>query len=298
MSNPKRHHFVPESYLHGFTENDTGFLHVYSSRTGLWRKQKPKQVMVRNKYYHQDWVPNGVDKNVLEKTIATTVEPRGQTSLSKLVSAPELLNDDDTANILTYIQFQRIRVPRQADMAKSLAQTALTSEIVKHPEGREALRYAKVVVKDSFRFEFMRAVHGTLTPFLSRMVWEVIEAGPGLSFATSDSPVSFYNVDCLPPLTEPGVALYGTIVLFPINKKFLLLMRHPEYERREKNASDALPRDLDIEDGVIEIRKDILWGEEEVRRQNWTMLQLCQDLIVGDSKELLEMAIGETVVGH
>jgi len=50
MSNPKRHHFVPESYLNGFVDDESGFLNVYSKRSDLWRRQKPKQVMVKNKY--------------------------------------------------------------------------------------------------------------------------------------------------------------------------------------------------------------------------------------------------------
>ena len=297
MSNPKRHHFVPEAYLDGFVEDDTGFLNVYSKGSNLWRRQKPKQVMVRNKFYHQDWVPSGVDKNVLEKRLGAEMEPRGLLALRKLVSAPETLNDDDTANILIYLQLQRIRVPRQSDTAKSLAKTAITLEMMKTSEGREALRHGEVVIKDSFRFEFMRTVHGILAPYFARMIWEIVEAGPSMSFITSDSPVTFYNVDFMPP-TEPGVALYGTMVFFPINKRFLLLMRHPEYEAGEMEASEALPKDLDIDDGAIEVRKDIVWDEEKVQRQNWLMFQLSQDLIVGENKAVLENAIGKVLSGH
>ena len=118
-----------------------------------------------------------------------------------------------------------------------------------------------------------------------------------MSFITSDSPVTFYNVDFMPP-TEPGVALYGTMVFFPINKRFLLLMRHPEYEAGEMEASEALPKDLDIDDGAIEVRKDIVWDEEKVQRQNWLMFQLSQDLIVGENKAVLENAIGKVLSGH
>lgn len=297
MSNPKRHHFVPESYLQGFVEDGTGFLYVYSKQSEMWRRQKPKQVMVRNKFYHQEWTPTGVDRNILEKSLGAEMEPKGLQALRKLVEAPETLDDDDTANILIYLQFQRIRVPRQADTAKSLAKTAITLEMMKTPEGREALKYGKVVIKDSFRFKFMRTIHGSLTPYFSRMIWEIVEAEPGISFITSDSPVSFYNVDFVPP-AEPGPALYGTIVLFPINKRFLLVMRHPEYEAGEKEAADVLPRDLDIEDGVIEVRKDIVWGEDEVHSQNWLMVQLSQDLVVGESRAILENATGKAHAGH
>lgn len=297
MSNPKRHHFVPESYLNGFVEDNTGFLNIYSKQSHLWRRQKPKQVMVRNKYYYQDWAPDGVDKNVLERILGSGPEPKGLYALKKLVEAPETLDAEDTANILVYLEFQRIRVPRQAEMAKSLAKVVLTLEIMNMPEGREALKRVNVVIEDSLRFEFMRAMRGSLTPYLSRMIWELIEAKHGLSFITSDSPVSFYNVDFLPP-AEAGAALYGTIVLFPINKRFLLVMRHPEYESGEKKASDALPTDLGIEDGAIEIRKNVIWSEQEVNSHNWLIFQLSHDLVVGESKEVIENALNKSLMGH
>ena len=83
---------------------------------------------------------------------------------------------------------------------------------------------------------------------------------------------------------------------FPLNSFEFSL--NSEYESGEKGATEALPSDLDIEDGVIEIRKDIVWGEKEVQSQNWLMLQLSQDLVVGESKAILEKAIGSTLAGH
>jgi hypothetical protein len=297
MDTLKRHHFVPESYLYGFVEGDSSFLNVYSKRLDIWRRQKPKQVMVRNKYYHQDWAPDGVDKNIFEKRLGAELEPKGLGALRKLTEAPETPCDDDTANILVYLAFQRIRVPRQADLAKSLAETAITFELMKTSEGRALLQYGEVVMKDSFRFEFMRTVLGSLLPYFSRMIWELIEAEDGTSFITSDSPVSFHNVDFLPP-TEPGVGLCGTRVFFPINKRFLLVMHHPEGGSGERGASEALPRDLDIVNGAVEIRKDSVWGEEQVQRQNWIMLELSQDLVVGESKSILEQAIDKKPAEH
>jgi len=297
MSTPKRHHFVPESYLRGFVEDDTGVLNVYDRRSDMWRRQKPKQVMVRNKYYYQHNAPDGVDKNILEKTLGISVEPEGLKALTKLIEMPETLDDEDTASILNYLQLQRIRVPRQADVAKAIAKTAITHEVSKTERGRDALKHGQIKIEDSFRFDFMHIVTGMLSPYLSRMTWELIEADQGSSFITSDSPVSFINAGVLPP-ADPGIGLYGTVVIYPINKRFLLLMRHPEYEVGDKGAMDVLPRGLDIEDGVIEIRKDILWSKEEVQMQNKIMLQTSQDLIVGESKEILEGAIGKILSGN
>ncbi|RLA38762.1 MAG: hypothetical protein DRQ64_08285 [Gammaproteobacteria bacterium] len=294
MNNPKRHHFVPESYLSGFTESTTGMLNIYNKKTGLWLRQKPKKVMVRNKYYHQRWAPEGVDKNILEKLLGASIEPKGMESLRKLIKEPEVLDDEDSANILIYLQFQRLRVPRQADAAKVLAKNAITQELRKTSKGRDALKLGKVVIKDSFRFNFLQMAHGTLTSFFSRMVWQLIEAENGSSFITSDSPVSFHNVDIIPP-AEPGPGLYGTRVFFPINKRYLLAMHHPEIESGEEESTAPLPKCIDIEDGLIEIRKDIVWDKKQVQWVNWFMFQQSQDLIVGESKEALETTIGRVI---
>lgn len=297
MSNPKRHHFVPESYLKGFLEEGTEFLNIYSKRSDLWRRQKPKKVMVRNKFYHQEWAPEGVDKNILEKMLGASLEPDGLEALKKLIEEPSTLNDNHTADILEYIQFQRTRVPRQADMAKDLAKKAITREMLKTSTGREALKHGKLIIEDSFRFDFMIAVHGVLAPYFSKMIWQIVEAEPGASFVTSDSPVSFYNVDFRPP-TEPGVALYGTKVLFPINKKFLLVMLHSEYMTGEKSASESMPETVAVDDGEIELRHGLVWDKAAVSKHNWVMLQLSQDMIVGESKEVLEDAVGKTLIGN
>ncbi|MGK2942827.1 MAG: DUF4238 domain-containing protein [Immundisolibacter sp.] len=297
MSTPKRHHFVPESYLTGFSEEESGFLNIYSKRSGLWRRQKPKQVMVRNNYYRQHWVPDGVDKNILEKRVGQQLEPQGLASLRKVVAEPELATDDDSANILAYIEFQRFRVPRQADMAKEIVRTALTTLLMQDAEGCEALRQNRINVNDSIRFKFLRLAIGRLTPYMSRMLWDIVQAEDGASFITSDSPVTFMNVD-FPPPAEAGIALYGTIVLFPIDSKHMIVMRHPEFIWGEKGASERLPREHEIEEGVIEIRRNIVWDRQAVNNHNWLIFQLSQDLIVGCCKETIDAVVGMVTRGN
>lgn len=288
---------MPEAYLGRFAEPDTGFLNLYSRRSDHWRRQKPKQVMVRNKYYHQSWAPDGVDKNVLEKRLGNELEPRGLNVLDKLVKTPNDLTDQDLADLLTYLEFQRIRVPRQADLAKELAKTALTMEMMKTREGRAALAIGKIVIEDSFRFDFMRNVIGSMSPYMSRMEWELVKAPDGSSFITSDSPVSFVNVD-FPPPVEAGIGLYGTVAIFPVDAEHMLVLRHPEYMRNEKGASERLPKGLDHEDGVIALTTSTVWDKKMVESHNWFMYQLAQDVIVGRDKGVLEAAIGKPLVGH
>ena len=67
-----------------------------------------------NSYYRQDWAPPGVDPNVLEKTLGEWLEGAAKDSIDRLIHHPASLTDDDTATLLTYIELQRIRVPRQS----------------------------------------------------------------------------------------------------------------------------------------------------------------------------------------
>lgn len=295
MSNPKRHHFVPQSYLAGFAEK-SNFLNVYSKRSGLWRRQKPKQVMVRNRYYHQHWAPDGIDKNILEIGLGQQLEPKGLASLRKLTSSVPI-TDDDIANILTYIEFQRLRVPRQAEFANQIARNAIQRYLTENSETRETLRNNRIVMKDSFRFEFMRELTGKLTPYLSRMVWQIAHSTDDASFISSDSPVTFLNSDFPPPM-EPGVALYGTIVLFPIDAQNMLVMAHPEYLEKKKTASESMALDLEIEDGQVEFHRGIQWNQDAVLRHNRIIYQQAQDIIVASSKQIIDSVIGETTHGH
>ena len=189
--------------------------------------------MIITNYYRQDWAPDGIDPCALEKELGKNLEPKGLASLHKLPDDLAKVSDDDLSNISTYMEFQRIRVPRQAEIGKALAKFALEREISKTKSGRDALKVAEVVIKDSFRFEFIKTLINSLTPYFTRMLWEVIEAPDDTSFITSDSPVTFLNGKVLPP-EEPGLKMYGTMVAFPISPKYLLLLKHPKYGKYSK----------------------------------------------------------------
>lgn len=297
MSEPKRHHFVPCAYLEGFKESNSGFLNIYSKRSGTWRRQKAKQAMFRKKYYKQYCVPEDVDENILEKKLGSGLEPKGLNSLKRLVHCANELRDDDIANIIAYVEFQRIRVPRQIDEATRLAKQAIAIMGVGKSTGKKGLKTHKNLNNDSFRLEFMKLVFGKFGPYFSRMIWEIVEASEGSWFITSDSPVSFWNQDFMPPL-EPGIGLYGTVVFFPIDSGHLLILRHPEYMDETKGSSEKLPKNLDFEDGEIEIRRGVVWDSEVVDDHNRIMFMLSQDTIAGCSKACIDAAVGEETSGH
>lgn len=268
MSNPKRHHFVPEWYLKNFTDINSGFMHLYDKKKITFRMQKPEQVMIINNYYKQSWVPKGVDRNILEKTLSV-IEHNAKEAFEKLIDNPKSITEEDSSFMLCYLEFQRIRVPKQAKIAKELLKTTVTRLALNDEELSSYLVSGKVEIKvnDSFRFDFMKIVIGNILPYFSRMVWDIVSAPDGYSFVTSDNPVSFYNVKAAPPL-EPGIALVGTIVLFPLSSKHLLTLRHPEYVNDSELSPLAQLQKVEMQDGFIEINYGKECSKEHVNRSN------------------------------
>jgi len=286
---PKKHHFVPRWYLERFADAN-GYLIVYDRHTPRFRRQKPKNVMTVTHYYRQLWAPIGIDPNVLEKSLGATLEQEAKTAIEILLSAPQTLNEQQVADILVFLELQRVRVPRQAAHAKELLRSTLFMNSPRDVQQAILEGSLQITVKDSFRFEYMRMLIGSLNPWFGRMKWEIIKAATGTSFITTDSPVSFYNVDFLPP-TEAGIGLTGTRVFYPLDSYHLLIMGHPEYLPTSGGASLRLPDPKDAH-GRIEITSGIEWNWEQVLKMNWVMYQLADRVIVANGREVLEQCLG------
>ncbi len=255
----KNHHYVPSSYLGRFADAE-GFLNVWDRPRSQLRRQRPAEVMKIRYYYRQPWAPQGIDPNIMETALGQDLEGKARNVIDRLIDQPACLDDNDTATLLVYLEFQRIRVPRQAATAKQL------------------------MMKESARFDYMRWMNGNLHPWFARMEWEVIEAEKGAVFITTDSPVSLYNPECPPP-AEAGIALAGTKVLFPLSSRTLLLMRHPEC--RSEHPLKVLVDPM-LGDGVISITHGAVWDQKVVTSTNWKLLRLAHHFVVGESKEVLE----------
>jgi hypothetical protein len=288
-NNPKGHHVVPESYLKRFTDS-SGFLHVYDRTSDQWRRQRPKEVMHVRYYYRQEWAPAGVDQNVLEERLGEWLERTAKNAIDRLILTPSELPEQDIATFLVYLEFQRVRVPRQAERAKALMRDTILR--LAPPDIIADIQAGKfqLTMKKSARFDYMRMMVGQLHPWFARMEWEVIEAEKGSTFVTTDSPLSLYNAACPPP-AEAGIALAGTIVLFPLDSRHLLIMRHPEYRKTPSISRLKILPDPIRGDGLLPVTRGAVWSRNMVTSHNWKMVQLSDRLVVGESKEVLEQCI-------
>jgi hypothetical protein len=123
------------------------------------------------------------------------------------------------------------------------------------------------------------------------MKWDIYKASKGSSFITTDSPVSFYNKEFLPP-SEAGLRLAGTKVLFPLSSELMLIMRHPEYGIDSKVSTTMLIPEPENRDNGIEITfypEPI--NENVVNQYNWLLVELSDSTVAGNCKEILEKCI-------
>lgn len=250
--------------------------------------------MHRRNFYRQEWAPAGIDPNILEKTLAEWMEDIAKNAIDRLILSPSELSDEEISTFLLYVEFQRIRVPRQAASAKTLMRDTILrlaplDIIADIRTGR-----CQLTMKKSAHFDYMRMMVGQLHPWFARMEWEVIEAGEGAAFVTTDSPLSLYNAACPSP-AEAGIALVGTIVLFPLDSRHLLVMRHPEYRKNPRiSRLKILPEPIPIRgNDLISVTSGKVWSRNLVANHNRVMARLSDRLIVSESKEVLERCLAQ-----
>lgn len=241
-------------------------------------------------YYRQEWAPAGIDPNILEKSLGAWLESTALAAIDRLILAPSELTEEDIGTFLLYLEFQRIRVPRQAETAKALMRDAILR--LSPPDIAADVHAGKfqLTMKKSARFDYMRMMVGQLHPWFAYMDWEVIEAEKGSAFVTTDSPLSFYNAAC-PPSPEAGIARAGTIVLFPLSSRHLLILRHPEYRKNPSISRLQVLPDPIHEDRLVSISSGRAWKKNMVTSHNRIMALLSGRLVVGESIEVLEQSI-------
>ena len=246
--------------------------------------------MTINHYYRQEWAPSGVDPNIMEKGLGEWLETHAKKSIDRLIHEPATLTEQEMATLLIYLEWQRIRVPRQFDMAKTLMRETLMQNMPDEAAALIRAGRATLSIENPARFEYIRTLVGKLFPWFGGMKWQICQAEEGASFVTTDSPVSLYNREAPPP-AEPGIALAGTIVFFPLDSRHVLLLRHSEYRTKSDMSPLTVLPEPSVKDRWIPIASGKVWNTNVVNTFNWQMLQLCDRFIVAESKEVLEACI-------
>jgi hypothetical protein len=178
-NNPRKHHFVPVTYLELFMIPATDKVAILDLKSGNIRKQKPKEVLHRRDYYRQKNPPYGKDQFVLEKGLGQTIETNLQCIINKLIDGGNELSEDELIQFINHLQLQRFRVPKQFDILMKYTEHWLTLFALSNPEVASGMRKygLKLVVEDEHRFNILSHLVGSGMFFtlFARMIWNVWE---------------------------------------------------------------------------------------------------------------------------
>ncbi len=251
MSNqPRRHHYVPQFYLAGFTETGkpNGLIHVLDKQRGKTWPSNPNGVAHQRDFHAID--DANCDPMSVEKALSK-LEGQWSAALRRVIEARCLPEDESFGDLMVFVAFMAVRVVRirqtLADamdrVTKSLIWTTLSTEQGRS-QFREHLAAAGHPVTDkqfgdlvefgqrgeyvvdydqTWHVQQMIKMALVLAPVLSLRHWRLWPAedeAPDL--ICSDNPVAPSWVTPMPALMSPAFGTPNTIVTIPLNKRIAI----------------------------------------------------------------------------
>lgn len=248
MSEPKRQHYVPRSYLAKFCRD--GRIWIRDAKKQENRRDRPENVAVINHYYSIE--KDGKWDNAIEKGLAE-LEASALPLVNDL-SVRKHLTVDSKYALSMYIAFQWLRVPdfeksinkvgkhmiRQTlnvmfrdeeDVKKSLEDfTQETGKVIK-AEPKKLLvllreENLEIKIKRELSLDIMLKQANAFANMFQQMDWLVLHAKKECSFVTSDNPLVLAPPSNFPKnsLYGYGIATLGCKKIFPLTQACCLVM--------------------------------------------------------------------------
>lgn len=245
---PKRHHFLPEFYLNGFTRD--GLLSVFDREKSEYRRQPPKNTAVIGHFYAFLNVDGQMDYGL--ETFFSQIEGKAKVVIEKLEDDERIL-PEERLDLAMFIALLFNRVPKFERESEQIADTtgkALmkkmfpTIESVEEHLRREAEGDGDRSVSAQAFFDFIHKEQYTIvgnrnisiqailehTPematILAFMDWAIAHANDRSSFITTDSPFGFIVPEEIRRSREPAIGLGSPNVtkIVPLSGRIALLL--------------------------------------------------------------------------
>jgi hypothetical protein len=310
MTTPKRHHFLPEFYQHGFTTG--GYLWLFDRETGRYRREQPVNTAVIGHYYSVESDDGTKDPRV-ERFLANTIESDAKPVIAKLDAGDQITEDEKDA-LAYFAAFLHFRVPRfqryldemidgtakalmpllthsPDDLKEALSNTpGLTAEQRDIPpellyDFMMAGEY-RVKATREFRVHMMLSLAGEIQNYFRQMEWAVARAPRGTGFLTTDAPLII-----IPPMdrladaqSAPGFITPGAKKVLPLTARTVLIMG----DRGDQVLYREMPKDIVRQTNIFVVRESerFVIGRDEAhvrslvaktqldRRKNEPLVQL------------------------
>lgn len=253
MSQPRKHYYVPQFYLAGFTKDSSPDSPLYVCDQGQLKswKSTPRQSAHQRDFHRVATAPGG-DEMAIEKSLGT-IEGNWATVLKTIVHNGSLPDGEAFGELMMFVAFMAVRVPRIRDTISTflsdVSKTQLLASLA-HDSGQRAFRQslnasgASVSDEDFVRFiEFARSgeydidfektwhvkqmveMGVALGPILSRRQWQLWPVAADVpDLFCSDSPVTpSWIIPPPSPLLTPAFGLKNTIVSVPLHRRLALV---------------------------------------------------------------------------
>lgn len=280
--NPKRHHYVPETYLKGFANPD-GFLLVgRKDEPERLLPQKPENVGFR-KYYYSQYDDQGNRDNRMEALFGKMENcwPK----LRSKMAGWNRLSPKDCEELWLFIGTQRVRVPAARDLVEALlahrskmdAFALIASGDIPPPPKELEGRLNELVVSIDPRksIEAMPFLLRELQGIFSRIGLKIIHNVTDVHFLTSDNPVCIFDPRKIQSKLKPYVVTDdGPIqLIFPVDQR-TMVCGHTDWRR---------------DFAVRGPRHEKLRDKEAAKRLNSIIARFSYELLVGPTEDHLAL---------
>jgi Protein of unknown function (DUF4238) len=229
----KRHHFVAETYLAAFC-NDDGKLCVYfKDKAGDFQFIRPDAIAFEKFYYSQP-LPGGRRDNNSIEDFFSKIETRWRPLVRK-VEGREALSRDDKIVLLEFILLHRVRVPAARDAAeKTLAERVKMEAIhlvdagILPPPPKslgDSLEMVQVAIDPHMSIHAMVGMAEGMAKIFDAIGFEILENNTRKDFVTSDNPVIYFDPTVSLSLMEPYNISRSRLeieFMFPITPRLML----------------------------------------------------------------------------
>jgi hypothetical protein len=232
---PKRHHFLPKSYLEGFTRD--GFVWLFDRERNEYRRQQPLNTAVIKNFYVFENTKGEKDYSL--ESFFSQIEGDAKVTIQKL-EARDQISPDLRHNLAAFIALLMVRSPKFDKISNEVADAA-AKRIIRHmvptveAAGDFVRRYSEETGEQRISAESMfKFIHEegqfkvemprntVITAMLDQvqrvsfdvamMDWLVVHAHPKTAFITTDEPIGYMVPDELRLTNEPVLGLVSQAI--------------------------------------------------------------------------------------
>lgn len=249
MSNPKRHHYLPEFYLKKFAYGNKFW--VYDREKDEYRLQTPKNTAVQGYYY--SYIDEAGNRNTEIEEILSYIE--GETKpIIENVHNNKAINRDEKNILAIFVSLLKLRVPEFEKTYNEATEKTIkkimkfyflnedmAKELIKKTEEKRNIKLEvdpkdliDIVQNEKYNLQFDR-IHSLqallqnsqkFSSYFLEMDWMILKASKGFQFITSDDPFVLVPPKDYSPYQYWGVGFLtkGSRKIVPLSSKTCLVL--------------------------------------------------------------------------